>query len=152
MDSRGRIRAIERVPLSAASELRLETFTIPFPGKARSRTSAYLEDGILYVFGGHVTRRAHDFSPEAFGDEVWSLHLSDLGWTQRASTPAPRQSMGLIRSPEGSALLAVGPLARAALALLLLLEALGWLRLFRVQAARALGSTSAHARFDRYIQ
>lgn len=108
MSQRGRIRALERIPLTAPAEARVETFSLPFPGRALSRVAVHHDEDVLWVAGGHVTERDHDFRPEAFGDEVWTLNLCDLGWDRRAALPAPRQSMRLVQAQEAGALLAIG--------------------------------------------
>lgn len=67
--------------------------SFPFPGEGRQRHAAFVHEDWLYLFGGNKSAEAHRFGPEDFSTQGWRVNLLSGEAQERASLPAPRQSM-----------------------------------------------------------
>ena len=70
-------RAIEYVRLDAR-EPDVLRFSMPYPGAAKSRQGVIFESGTLELFGGNRSLEQHDFGPDDFVNEAFSLNLGAL--------------------------------------------------------------------------
>jgi N-acetylneuraminic acid mutarotase len=97
--ARGRhLRPLERLSPGGGSEARLARWTLPFPGKAKSRQGVLLSGDDLYLFGGNRSLAQHDFAPADFLAEGWRLDLAGVRFEKTADFPARRQSMATLVS------------------------------------------------------
>ena len=92
MHTAGRTRHVERVALDATAP-QLLTWTADYPGAAKNRQAAFVNDDYLYLFGGNNSLGQHDFEPENFVSDGWRLHLPSMTWESIAPYPANRQTM-----------------------------------------------------------
>lgn len=99
-----RPRHIERIHLDAATSgaPAVHEWVVPYPGEAKNRQGAFVHNGELHVFGGNNSVGQHDFEPENFLAEGWTLDLGRLEWTPMAPYPAKRQSMSTIVRADGT--------------------------------------------------
>lgn len=116
MESRGRVRAIERVALSAGGGERafvevgaqIERVTVPAPCATRNRFGLLVEGRSAYLFGGNSSLGQHDFEEKNFLREAWRLDLGNLEWTRLANLPVGRQTMQVVEAGGSGTAFAVG--------------------------------------------
>jgi N-acetylneuraminic acid mutarotase len=118
------VRAIERLaaqladvqdsthPVEASASLAAQPppsarVKLASPSAARNRQGAALVGDRLYFFGGNRGLAQHDFGPDHFLAESWSLDLRSLDWESLSELPFRRQSLQLGALAENE-LLAVG--------------------------------------------
>lgn len=87
-----KIRATERFVVGGP-EVHLVQIGLDAPGTAKNRQGLLLHRDRLLVVGGNNGLEQHDFAPERFVDETWSLELGALRWEARAPLPVKRQSL-----------------------------------------------------------
>lgn len=92
MQTIGRTRHVERVPLKAAGAS-MASWEMPFPGASKNRQGLFLHRDELYLFGGNDSLGQHDFEPDNFLSEGWRLHLPSMSFDRAADFPARRQTM-----------------------------------------------------------
>lgn len=100
----GHMRNVEVCALDGT--LLVQRWRVPVPTTARNRFGLVLQDNRLHVFGGNRTRAQHDFAPDSFADEAFTLNLATLQAAPAPPLPEPRQSMDAVLA-DGT-LLAIG--------------------------------------------
>ncbi|XZE20824.1 DUF3386 family protein [Pirellulaceae bacterium SH449] len=76
---------------------------VPYSGSAKHSQTLVLDGTKLYAFGGNKSWAPHDFSPEAFSNEVYRFDLSDGTVTRLADMPRPSQSAVGVSMSQNSA-------------------------------------------------
>ncbi|MEM9944413.1 MAG: hypothetical protein AAF939_22865 [Planctomycetota bacterium] len=72
----GRTASIESFEITDETpDMRITQWSVDFGGKAKHSQSLLFANNKLYAFGGNASRRAHDFSEDAFVDESFVLDL-----------------------------------------------------------------------------
>lgn len=104
----GRVRAIERVPVTGHDAPSIARFTLDAPGAAKNRQGVFLRDHALHVFGGNRSLEQHDFAPDSFLAEAHTLQLGPLTWAPMAPFPVKRQTMQTIVAGDPALGVAVG--------------------------------------------
>ncbi|MEM7166914.1 MAG: kelch repeat-containing protein [Planctomycetota bacterium] len=97
----GHVRWIEYVQPQSHEGPSLATLLIPFPGQARNRQAAYVEDNTIYLFGGNNSLSQHDFEPENFVRAGYRVSLASLEAQPVADFPIERQSHALAAYKHG---------------------------------------------------
>jgi N-acetylneuraminic acid mutarotase len=104
----GRVRHIERLDPRASPSAIVSTFEVAAPFAAKNRQGTFLRGNVLTLFGGNRSLQQHDFGPDDFQSEAWSLDLATLAWNQRAAFPEGRQTIATSLAADGSVGFAVG--------------------------------------------
>ncbi len=90
----GHIRAIETLPLAGDSSTpRVVAHVLPYPGHGKNRQGIFFHAGTLQLFGGNNSLGQHDFEPENFIDESFSISPGGLSIDKLPPFPVKRQSM-----------------------------------------------------------
>ena len=71
----------------------LNSWELPFPGKAKNRSGMLLYDDLLYVFGGNTSLEQHDFEPERFVNDGYVVDMELQEVYAASDFPVNRQSM-----------------------------------------------------------
>ncbi len=105
----GRVRHVERIEIEPqAPGVRSTVWTLPAPGRAKNRQGVLLQGNALHVFGGNRSLEQHDFEPEDFLDEAYTLDLAKLSWSRLKPFPSRRQSFRFATAGDQGFAFAVG--------------------------------------------
>ncbi|HKE00959.1 MAG TPA: kelch repeat-containing protein [Planctomycetota bacterium] len=98
----GHLRAIETVDVAAPASPRFTRWSVPFSGSARNRQGLAVRGQELLVFGGNQGVRQHDFQPEHFAREAWSVRLGSGEVRRLADLDEGRQSLATVSVADAS--------------------------------------------------
>lgn len=99
MHTRGRTRAIEKVPTT--SGLSFGQMTFAYPGVAKNRQGIVAHGEEFYYFGGNDSLEQHDFERKNFTSEGWVFDLATLQFRETTPYPFRRQSMQTLETDAG---------------------------------------------------
>jgi Kelch motif protein len=81
---------------------------IPYTGRARNRQAAVVRKTSVELFGGNDSLGQHEFEPDNFCDEAWSLDLGSLRFRPLLDLPVKRQTWAPVRNHLGDTILLGG--------------------------------------------